>query len=261
MTSSKPLFTIITVCYNSEKTLADTLTSVLSQSLHEFEYLIIDGLSTDNTLNIIKKFQLQFIQKGVQYRWISETDSGIYDAMNKGIRLASGTWIGILNADDIYAHEEVLSFLSQHITNYPDSDTVYADLDYVAEYNLNKIIRHWHSGEFKLNRIYSGWIPPHPAFFIKLQCIQTIGGYNTNLAVSADYEFMLRALLKHRLTASYLPETIIKMRVGGTSNKLIKNRITGHNNIKNAWKINQLEPKWYTFICRLLRKIPQYIHK
>lgn len=260
MTNSKPLFTIITVCYNSESTLAGTFNSILSQSLRDFEYLVIDGQSTDSTLKVIKDFQPKFSQKDIQYHYISEADSGIYDAMNKGIKLASGTWIGILNADDIYAHNDVLRNLSQYINNHLHSDVVYADLDYVAKDNLDKVIRHWHSGEFKLERVYFGWIPPHPAFFIKSNCICTIGNYNTTLAISADYEFMLRALLRFKLTASYFPEVIIKMRMGGASNKLIQNRITGHQNIKKAWVINQLEPRWYTFICRLLRKLPQYFH-
>ena len=190
MTNSKPLFTIITVCYNSESTLADTFNSVLSQSLRNFEYLVIDGQSTDSTLKVIKDFQPKFSQKGIQYHYISEADSGIYDAMNKGLKLATGDVIGILNSDDLYANNSILNEVMTQFNNDLNLDILYGDLVYVKHDNINKIVRTWTSKPYYPNFFENGGVPPHPSLFVSARVYQEAGYFNLKYRLAADYEFM-----------------------------------------------------------------------
>ena len=240
---------IITVCYNAEDTISDTIESVLSQDYEDVEYIIIDGNSTDRTLEKIQK-----IKYGIKL--ISEKDQGIYDAMNKGINIASGDVIGILNADDIYKNSQVL-------TNVMDAfkanvSIVYGDVEYVNYYDLNRVVRKWKAGVFRLGKFKWGWMPPHPGFFIKKSCYESFGLFNLNLSTSADYEFMLRMLEVHQLNHVYIPKTITSMRVGGASNSSLKNRIIANRNDKKAWATHPINPFWFTFILKPLRKIPQF---
>lgn len=253
-----PLLSIITVCYNSESTIIDTLESVLNQNYTNFEYIIIDGASTDNTLSIIKDYQIKFQNKDIRFKFNSEPDNGIYDAMNNGIRLASGEWIGILNSDDIYVNNRVLELIADGINTNHAAKALYADLVYVKQHDTSQITRYWRSGKFNPRKFYYGWVPPHPTLFVQREIYHQFGEYNSGLDISADYEFMLRIFVKHSVSAGYIPEVIVKMRDGGTSNVNLLNRRIGNNNIKQAWKINNLIPLRFTFIFRLLRKIPQY---
>ena len=249
--ATTPRITIITVTYNSEKTLADTLESVKQQDYTNFEHIIIDGLSTDNTINIIKSYP--HVTK-----WISEKDAGLYEAMNKGLQMATGDVIGILNSDDFYAHEKVLSKIAKCFIE-KKSDTVYSDLQYVQPENKNKVVRYWRSGSFKPSKFYYGWMPPHPTFFAKREVYKTAGMFNLSLKSSADYEMMLRILLKYNYSAGYVPEVLVKMRAGGMSNSCLKNRVRANNEDKEAWKLNDLKPNMFTLYFKPLRKIFQYI--
>jgi glycosyltransferase len=252
-TSNFPKISIITVTYNSASTLTDTLKSVQSQDYPNIEHIIVDGNSQDDTIKIIKSFP--HVSK-----WISEKDSGLYDAMNKGVQLATGDIIGILNSDDIYAHNSVLSkvgekFMSNNI------DALYGDLYYVNALNTNKVVRIWKSGKFKRSNFNYGWMPPHPTFFVKKEVYTKAGNFNVSLKRSADYELMLRILVKYKFKAEYLQDVLVKMRTGGVSSNSWGGRLKANLEDRMAWKINNLEPYFFTLYLKPFRKLFQFIHR
>jgi glycosyltransferase len=242
---------IITITYNSQSTLVDTITSVVNQSYPNIEYIIVDGKSTDDTLSIIEKYKERIS------KIVSEKDNGLYDALNKGITMATGDIIGILHSDDFYIDHLVIEDVVNTFKNKP-CDAVYADLLYVNRNNTNKIIRKWKSGVYRNGHFLSGWMPPHPTFFVKRNCYETLGGFNLKLKSAADYELMLRFVHKHKIKLAYLRRYIIKMRVGGKSNASIKNRIKANQEDKKAWKMNDLKPYRLTLYLKPLRKIIQF---
>jgi glycosyltransferase involved in cell wall biosynthesis len=242
---------IITATFNSAKTIANALKSVQQQSYPHVEHIIIDGKSSDETMQIVHSFR--HIQKK-----ISEKDTGIYDAMNKGIALADGEIIGILNSDDFYPDEYVLQKVVAAFEKH-NCDAVYGDLLYVDENNSNKIKRRWISGGYSQKSFLYGWMPPHPAFFVRKHCYQQLGNFNLNLGSAADYELMLRMMVKHQIKTVYLPEILVHMRSGGVSNKNIQNRLAANKNDRLAWKINGLQPFWFTLFLKPLRKLNQFI--
>ena len=248
---SFPLVSIVTTTYNSGKTVNDTLQSVASQDYPNIEHIIIDGASTDNTLEIVRRFP--HVQK-----IISEKDKGIYDAMNKGLKATSGQIIGFLNSDDFYISNsvvrEVIELMQTHKT-----DALYADLVYVHPVKIDKVLRTWVAGSFKPRKFLFGWMPPHPTFFVRKNIYDQWGMFNTDLRTSADYELMLRLLYKHKISVCYLPKVIIKMRSGGVSNASLTNRLKANKEDREAWRINQLEPNLFTSWLKPLRKISQFI--
>ena len=189
---------------------------------------------------------------------ISEADEGIYFAMNKGLAMASGDVIGILNADDLYSDNEVIAKVAA-VFKDPAVDATYADLVFVERGDVSKVFRTWKSGPFKRSSMYNGWMPPHPTFFVRRSMYKNHGLFNTALRSAADYELMLRFLLKHEINLSYLPETIIRMRQGGKSTASLKNRIKANIEDREAWRINGLKPHLFTLILKPLRKIKQFI--
>jgi glycosyltransferase len=247
----KPKISIITATFNSEDTLADTIKSIKNQSYANISYYIIDGKSTDSTLNIIKQNE-SFINQ-----WISEKDEGIYDAFNKGLKLADGDIIGFLNADDFYAYDEVLCDVTQ-LFDDPKIDAVYGDLNYVDMQTGFHIVRFWRAGLYKKKSFKYGWMPPHPTLFIRSKFYQQWGDFNTSLISAADYELMLRFIHKNGLRLAYLPKVLIQMRVGGISNKSIKNRLRANKEDRLAWKLNGLKMPFYTPYLKPLRKIRQF---
>ena len=242
---------IITVVFENKRFIVDAINSVLSQSYENIEYIVVDGDSKDGSLDVIKSYGSKI------HTVISEPDEGTYDALNKGIQLASGDIIGFLHSDDFYAHSEVIASIVEQFKN-PIIDAVYADLDYVSLNDKHKIVRKWRSGAYYPNRFYNGWMPPHPTFFVRKKIYQQYGGYNTQLKLAADYELMLRMGLKHLIHMVYMPSVIIKMRLGGQSNRSFTNRILANIEDNKAWSINNLSPHWYTLICKPLLKIRQY---
>lgn len=205
---------IITVCFNSAKTINETLHSVTTQRYPNIEYIIIDGGSTDHTLDIIQKYRANIATLR------SEKDKGIYDAMNKGIAAATGEVIGLLNADDLYAHEDVISQVAQ-IFNDPSIDACFGDLVYFSDKAPDKIVRYWRSGPFVPNSFVKGWCPPHPTFFVRRSVYERLGTFNTNYAMGNDVELMMRFLEKHRINSVHLSQVLVKMRLGGVSNRSI----------------------------------------
>jgi glycosyltransferase len=244
---------IITATYNSAATVEDTLVSIREQDHPEIEHLIIDGGSSDNTLEIVSGFP--HVAK-----CISEKDRGIYDAMNKGIGLATGDVIGILNSDDIYTGPAVLSAIARAFED-PAVMTAYADLQYVQSNDLDKVIRTWKTGTFRKKNFYYGWMPPHPTFFVRKEVYDRAGLFDLRLRSAADYEIMLRILLKHGLPARYIPGVMVKMRAGGMSNASLWNRLRANKEDRLAWKMNGLRPHFFTLYMKPLRKIPQFIIK
>lgn len=245
---------IITVTFNSAATLEQTILSITQQTYTNIEYIIVDGGSTDGTLEIIEKY------KNKISKFISEKDNGLYDALNKGIDLATGDVIGILHSDDFYTDNNVVQkYVNTFIKN--NSEAVYADLFYVDKDNTNKIIRKWKSGNHNPNSFLHGWMPPHPTFFVKKEVYQKFGKFNLEFKHSADYELMLRFIHKNKIKINYLHEFTIKMRVGGQSNFSIQNRIRANTEDREAWKVNDLKPRFYTSYLKPLRKISQFFLK
>ncbi len=245
---------IITVTYNSAATVRETLKSIESQTYPDIEHIIIDGASKDNTLKIVHEF------KHVA-KVISEPDKGIYDAMNKGIKMATGEVIGILNSDDFYANNEVIAKVVNLFKKDATLEAVYADLVFVDKDNISAVKRKWIASNFAIEKFLYGWMPPHPTFFVRKDVYERYGFFNTGFKSSADYELMLRFLYKHNIRAAYLPEVIIKMRLGGQSTVSIKNRIKANKEDRFAWKINNLEPEFYTLWLKPLLKIPQFFKR
>lgn len=247
-----PKISIITVTYNSASTLTETLQSVQLQDYPNIEHIVIDGNSQDETVQIIKSFP--HIAK-----WISEEDCGLYDAMNKGVQLATGDIIGILNSDDLYAHTRVLSKIAERFMT-SNIDALYGDLHYVNASNTNKVIRVWKSGKFKRSNFIFGWMPPHPTFFVKKDVYRQAGHFNISLKRSADYELMLRILVRHKFNADYLQEVLVKMRTGGISNGSWAGRLKANFEDRMAWKINNLKPYFFTLYLKPFRKLFQFLH-
>jgi glycosyltransferase involved in cell wall biosynthesis len=216
---------LITVTYNSESTIRTTIESVLQQDYYNIEHIIIDGLSEDQTLNILSDYLS--IKKVV-----SEPDSGIYEAMNKGIKIATGDIIGILNSDDFYVDNKVITTIANYFKENTLIQAIYANLVYVDRDNIDIIKRIWEAGEFDRKHFLNGWTLPHPTFFVRKEVYERYGAYNTTLKIAADYELILRFLYKFNINVAYLPITIVKMRVGGASNGSFKKRVLVHQEDK-----------------------------
>ncbi len=245
---------IITIAYNAAETIEETIRSVISQDYPDVEYIVIDGASQDRTLEIAEKFRSEI------HKIISEPDEGIYDAMNKGLRCATGDLIGILNADDVYANNKVISRVVERIKR-DKTDACYADLEYVSRENSEKVIRYWKSDAYSKTSFLKGWMPPHPTFFLTREMYFKYGVYRTTLRSSADYELMLRMLYKFEIKASYLPEVTVRMKVGGQSNVSVRNRLKANKEDRLAWKLNGLKPEALTFMMKPLRKITQFFRR
>lgn len=226
--------------------------SVISQTYSNIEFIVIDGKSTDGTLAIINKYKNQITT------FISENDNGFYDAINKGIELANGEYIAILNSDDFYVNTTIIEdVVNIFIKN--NVDAVYGDLQYVDKLNTNIITRNWVSQNYTDGMFCKGWMPPHPAFFVKKCCYDRFGKFNLQLKSAADYELMLRFIHVNKIEVAYLPKVLVKMRVGGMSNSSIWNRIKANREDKLAWKINGVKPHFLTFILKPLSKIKQFL--
>lgn len=245
---------IITIAYNSAETIEATIQSVISQDYTDVEYIIIDGASKDATMDVVDRYRDQIAVV------VSEPDQGIYDAMNKGVARATGEIVGILNSDDFYADNTVLSNVVARF-NESGAEAVYADLVYVERDNPDKVVRYWKSKPYKPGMFRKGWMPAHPTFFLKNECYRTHGTYSTELRSAADYELMLRMLEKHKISAVHLPRVLTKMREGGQSNVSLKNRIRANKEDRRAWKMNGLTPAWYTLTVKPLSKLSQFIRK
>ncbi len=245
-------FSIITVVYNNEDTISDCIKSIQSQSYTDIEHIIIDGLSTDNTLSIINSY------KNSRTTVVSEKDNGIYDAMNKGLTYATGDIIAFLNSDDIYQSPRTIDRIASEFLN-SQCDATFGDLTYVDYTDTNKVLRYWKVSPFKPGAFSKGWHPTHLSFFAKRELYEKYGNFNIELTIAADFEIILRFIEKYRVTANYIPEVIGRMRVGGESNRSIKNILKGNTEVKKAFKINDIRPPHFYTVKRLVSKLLQYL--
>lgn len=244
---------IITVVFNNEQTIENAIKSVLSQSYEDIEYIIIDGESTDDTLRIIQKYANKIS------KIISEPDQGIYDAMNKGIQLATGDIIGILNSDDLYEDDHVIADMVTCFIQNPAVNIVYGDLVYVKSDNTDKIVRKWLSTPYYSRFFDDGNVPPHPSLFLKNKVYKEVGLFNLQYKLAADYEFMLRIFKLHRFESLYLNRLMVRMRLGGATNKSAKNIINGNKEILMAWKANGLKIPPFLMLKRFIKRIIQFV--
>ncbi len=243
---------IITVVYNGVSTIEDCIESVLLQTYNDIEYIVIDGCSDDGTQAVIAKYSNR-IQK-----IISEPDAGIYDAMNKGLTVATGEYIAFLNADDFYYRpdrvEKMVTLLEKN-----NLEAGYADLLYVHRNDKTKITRYWQAGKYQGNNFLFGWMPPHPTFVAKRICYNRFGGFNLSLGSAADYELMLRFVHKNKIKIGYLNLPMVVMRAGGVSNQSTKNRLEANKNDRKAWALNGLKPYFFSLMLKPIRKIGQFL--
>jgi glycosyltransferase len=244
---------IITANFNSAPTLDKCLASVRHQTV-DSEHIFIDGGSTDRSLDVADR------HRRVLSRVISEPDKGLYDAMNKGLGLASGDVVGFLNADDFYPTRRVLSRVVA-IFDDPSVDACYGDLVYVDRANPERVRRFWRAGAYAPNRFYHGWMPPHPTFFVRLSVYERFGGFNLDLGSSADYELMLRFMLKHSIQSVYIPSILVHMQSGGVSNASLSGRIKANRMDRKAWCVNGLRPYPWTLFMKPMSKIFQWVKK
>lgn len=244
---------IITITYNSQQTVEDTIKSVTSQDYPDIEYIIIDGKSKDGTLRIVDKYKDKIAKV------VSEKDKGLYDALNKGIAHATGDVVGLLHSDDLYADNTVISKIAAKFKADSTVQGVYADLVFVNRNDLSKVMRTWKSGEYHEGDFLKGWMPPHPTFFVKREVYDKFGGFNIKLKLSADYELMLRLIHKNNIKLAYLPETIVRMRMGGVSNVSFFVKLKANIEDKLAWKMNGIKPGTLTMLKKPLHKLGQYL--
>ncbi|KHF38258.1 glycosyltransferase family 2 protein [Halalkalibacter okhensis] len=227
---------IITVSYNSSKTIKDTLDSVYKQSYNNIEYILVDGKSTDTTIEILKSYENTFAEKGIEYKWISEKDKGIYDAINKGIELSTGDVVGILNSDDYYKDKDVVKDIALAFENN-NSDCVYGNLEYIDPVS-KKITRRWKSRDFELGLFEKSWTPAHPTFYCKRNCYIEHGVYRTDFKIAADVELMYRFLEKSRIKSKFINRSMITMRQGGVSSSGLKSTYIITREMRRAFKDN-----------------------
>lgn len=258
---------IITATFNAATTIRDCLESVQNQSHPRVEHIIIDAASSDTTPDILQEYKADLSQI------ISEPDKGIYDGMNKGLRLATGDIVGLLNGDDYYPSDDVLAKVGQ-VFERENVDTCYGDLVYIAEdndgllstvqglgYKGDRVVRYWKSGAYDPRKFYWGWMPPHPTFFVRRDVYEKYGLFNLELGSAADYEIMLRFLIKYRVKAAYIPEVLVKMRTGGVSTASVKNRLAANRMDRKAWQVNGLKPYPWTLWMKPMRKVGQWFVK
>lgn len=245
--------TIITATYNSSKTLKETLDSLNAQTYQDIEYIVIDGASSDSTLDVLKNSATQISTL------VSEPDKGIYDALNKGIELATGDIIGFLHSDDMFAYSNVIKEIVDKFQS-TQCDAVYGDLEYVSKDNISNVIRLWKSGNYHHSKLKMGWMPPHPTFYMKREKYLQHGSFNLDFKISADYDSLLRYLNAGKVSLEYIPSVLLKMRVGGASNRSLSNIILKTQEDIKALKCNQL-PWLKAVLWKNLSKIPQFFYR
>jgi len=247
----KPVVSIITVCYNSEATIESTIQSVLSQDYPAIEYVVVDGKSKDKTLEITSKYASRIAKQ------ISEADKGIYDAMTKGVGLVTGDIVGILNSDDVFASNSIISEVADVFINDPSIDAVYGNIVYFKTEAPDKPVRTWITKPYYDKFFDDGEVAPHPSLFVKKSVYDTIGAYYPDFKISSDYEFMFRAFKVHHYKPYHLNKFVVNMRVGGESTKSFKNVLIGNKEVRIAWEMNGKRPNLRFWLLRITKKVLQ----
>ncbi len=242
---------IVTVVRNSAATLAETIDSVSAQSHTDREHLVVDGGSTDGTLEVIRSREHAITE------WISERDRGIYDAMNRGIARATGEVVGLLNADDVYAHPGVLARVAE-VFEDPAVDACHGDLVYVDQHDTGKVRRYWRSREYEPGLFERGWMPAHPTFYVRRAVYRRLGLYNLRLKYQADFELTARYMAMHGIRTRHIPEILVRMRTGGTTNRSIGNILRGNRESYAAMKRLGLAVTPLYFVTKFAMRLPQF---
>jgi len=245
--------TIITPVWNNVDTIAHCIGSINAQT-ERCQHILVDGGSTDGTLAIIEQ------QKASDAVLISEPDQGMYDAINKGLKLATGDIVGVLNSDDFYPTNDILTQVEQ-VFSESVVDASYGDLHYVDKVDTAQVARNWRSGDYKREKFFGGWMPPHPTFFLRRRLYEEHGGYRLDMGTAADYELMLRMLLKHEANAAHIPQVLVHMRNEGMSNATVMNRIKANRYDRQAWQVNDITPRTWTLVAKPLGKLSQWLFK
>jgi glycosyltransferase involved in cell wall biosynthesis len=244
---------IVTGTYNSAEFVKSCIESVNSQDYPDIEHIIIDGASKDNTVQIIKDSPNRVV------KIVSEPDKGIYDAMNKGLKLATGDIVAILNSDDFYNSNQVISTVVK-LFKEKNLDCLYGNLFYVNQNNPDIVVRNWSTGEYNLKKGFkNGWHPAHPTFFVANKVYHSFGYFNLDFRIAADFELMLRFIEKHKVKSDYLNQPIVRMRLGGESNKSLKNIMRGNKECIKAFKVNNLPVSLFYPFLRLVPKLKQFL--
>jgi len=244
---------LITVCFNAGPVLAETLDSVLAQSHNDIEMIVVDGASTDGTVDILARYSERLDH------CISEPDKGIYDAMNKGLKLATGDVISFVNAGDLLMTPEVILQVVAAFEGAP-VDAVYGDIIMVDENDITQVKRTWRSGGYDRERFRQGWMPPHIATFIRKSVYDTYGHFNTDLRIAADYEILFRFLYKHRIPTTHLPEILVRFRLGGMSNGSVKHVLKANTEVRRSWGLNGFQAPPLLVTRKLWSKVMQFFH-
>lgn len=242
---------VITATFNSASTIRDTIESVIGQTHQDWELIIEDGLSKDNTLEIVREYESR--GKG-RIRIFSEKDHGLYDAMNRGIARATGDVVGILNSDDFYHDEHVLEDINRVMDGQP-IECVYGDLKFVQSDNIHKVVRIWKGSQHRNGKFLKGWHPAHPTFYARREAFQKYGAFDTSFTISADFELMLRFIEVAGLRNKYMHRYFVKMRLGGESTGSLRNIIKGNLGVVRALQKNGFNPSRLYLLRRLLPKI------
>lgn len=245
---------VITAVYNRASTIETAIQSVIAQKDVDVEYVIIDGNSTDGTDKVIQQYQHSI------HQYIRESDDGIYDALNKGVNVSTGDVVGFIHADDFIAEKHTLKHVAQALSD-DELDGVYGDLVYVDETNTNRITRYWNAGQYDSNKFRFGWMPPHPTVYLRRSCYEKFGLFNLQMKTAADYELMLRMMVKHKIRMKYIPEVMVRMRSGGASNASVKNRLNANRDDQLAWSMNGLRAPLGLRFLKPLRKIGQFLRR
>ena len=248
----RPKVSIVTATYNSEATLRDTIESVLAQDYRNVELIIVDGNSQDHTLDIVRSYGTAVS------RCVSEPDKGIYDAMNKGIQLATGDIIGILNSDDFFATPRALSLIVEQFEAHPELDAVYGDLYYVDSQQTDKVVRYWRNKPYHPKAFYHGWHPAHPTFYVRREVYEKYGTFDLRFPLSADFELMLRLFECCRIQTRHIDAVLVKMRTGGATSRNVRAILRGIGQCKRAFRVNGLRPPLLYPLYRLLPKLKQF---
>lgn len=242
---------IVTVAYNSEATIADTLRSVAAQSYRDIEHIVIDGASRDGTLSIIDAHRSQLAQA------VSEPDRGIYDAMNKGLRLATGDVVGFLNSDDYYAHDTAIETIVRAFAQ-PGIDAVFADARFIDPDRPGKVIRRYSSRRFHPGRIAWGWMPAHPTLYLRRAVYERYGGYRTDFRIAGDFEFIARVFGHHDIRYRYLPEVLVTMRTGGISTSGLRGTMLLNREVLRACRLNRIPTNYFKIGSKYLLKLLEF---
>lgn len=248
------MISIITATFNSAKTLKDTIQSVLRQTNKDFEYLIIDGGSTDETIDIVKSYESEFSGR---LKWVSEKDQGIYDAMNKGIKMASGDVVGILNSDDYFTSDDILQTVDNAFKSH-EIDAIYGDIHFIRDGNPQKCVRYYSSRMFRPFWLRFGFMPAHPSFYCKREIFDKAGLYSLDYKIGADYEMMVRLFKRHKIKSLYANKDFVTMRTGGASNNNVRSRLTLIEEDVKACRVNGLYTNRFFIMLKFLYKIFEF---